>query len=102
MQGLELDTNLLISVNDEHQVKIFNQEKNHLAIHLPDWGLVSSSGFRKQFSLSKINNLLNRINLLATVYINNRRVITLGKKQGIGLANLKLVYYYLNNLLTGK
>lgn len=102
MKRLELDTNLLISVNDEQQIKVFNQDKNHLVVYLPNWELVSYSGFRKHLSLTKINRLLNHVNLLLTIYINNRKVITLGNKQALGLANVKLVYLYVKNLLTGK
>ena len=102
MKSLELDTNLLISVNDERQIKIVNQEKNHLAIYLPDWNLVSSSGFRKKINLSALNKLMQRINLKASVYINNRRVITLGIKQAFGSANFTLAFYFIRSFITGK
>jgi hypothetical protein len=102
MKSLELDTDLLISVNNGQQIKIINQEKNHLAVYLPDWDLVSSSGFRKKINLTALNKLMQRINLKASVYINNRKVFTLGIKQAIGSTNVKLAFYYIKSLLTGK
>lgn len=102
MKGLEIDTNILISVNDQYQIEVRNEAKNHVGVHLPDWDLVSTSGFHKKISLKQINRLLNHINVLATIYINKQRVFTLGNKQVFGLLNLKLAFFYFKNIFTGK
>jgi hypothetical protein len=102
MKNMEVNTDISISLNDDCKIKVENEADNHIAVHLPDWNLVSTSNFRSRFNIDKINKLLHHMHLIASVYVNNKRVITLGNQRTLGAQKFGLVIKYFGNLFTRK
>jgi len=102
MKNLEVNTDISISLNDDYKIRVENEAYNHIAIHLPDWNLVSASNFRSHFNLDKINKILRQMQILASVYVNNHKVITLGNNKALSTKKISLLFKYLRNYFSRK